>query len=87
MNDRSPRPGHRTRHRLNESVTPEPVEAAPATLPGIAEVAVFGVPNERWGEVVCAAVVATADLSLADLRAHVDSDGAAPLANTTGPAG
>jgi long-chain acyl-CoA synthetase len=30
-----------------------------AGLPGIGEVAVFGAPDERWGQRVCAAVVAT----------------------------
>ena len=39
------------------NVYPAEVEAALADVPGVAEVAVFGVPDERWGQRVCAAVV------------------------------
>jgi fatty-acyl-CoA synthase len=41
-----------------ENVFPGEVEAALADCPGIAEVAVVGVPDARWGEVGCAFVVA-----------------------------
>jgi acyl-CoA synthetase (AMP-forming)/AMP-acid ligase II len=41
------------------NVFPAEVEAALADLPGLAEVAVFGVPDERWGETVVAVAVAS----------------------------
>lgn len=40
-----------------ETVAPAEVEAAIRALPGIADVAVVGLPDDRWGEVVCAVVV------------------------------
>jgi acyl-CoA synthetase (AMP-forming)/AMP-acid ligase II len=40
-----------------ESVSPFEVEYALRDLPGIRDVAVVGLPDERWGEVVCAVVV------------------------------
>jgi long-chain acyl-CoA synthetase len=39
------------------NVYPAEVEAALAEVPGVSEVAVFGMPDETWGERVCAAVV------------------------------
>jgi acyl-CoA synthetase (AMP-forming)/AMP-acid ligase II len=57
-----------------ETVAPGEVEAALATHPAVREVAVVGVPDASWGEVVCAVVVpdpSSADtLDLYDLRAH-----------------
>jgi fatty-acyl-CoA synthase len=41
------------------NVYPAEVEAALADLPGLAELAVFGVPDERWGETVVAVAVAS----------------------------
>jgi acyl-CoA synthetase (AMP-forming)/AMP-acid ligase II len=43
------------------NVYPAEVEAVLAGCPGVVEVAVFGVPDDRWGQRVCAAVVGTAD--------------------------
>ena len=40
-----------------ENVYPVEVEATIRTLPGVADAAVVGVPNERWGECGCAYVV------------------------------
>jgi acyl-CoA synthetase (AMP-forming)/AMP-acid ligase II len=40
-----------------ESVAPVEVETLLRSYPGVADVAVFGVPDAQWGEVVCAAVV------------------------------
>ncbi|HHN73140.1 MAG TPA: malonyl-CoA synthase, partial [Thermopetrobacter sp.] len=39
------------------NVYPAEVEAALDALPGIAESAVFGLPDAEWGEIVCAALV------------------------------
>jgi len=55
-----------------ESVAPAEVEAVLATHPDVAEVAVVGVPDPAWGEVVCAVVVARpgASLELSALQRH-----------------
>ena len=42
-----------------ENVYPAEIEAALAGFPGLAEAAVIGVPDERWGEVGHCAIVAT----------------------------
>ena len=39
---------------------PVEVEHALADAPGVVEVAVFGAPDERWGQRVCAAIVGDA---------------------------
>ena len=41
-----------------ESVAPVEVEQALAGLPSVVELAVVGVPDDEWGEIVCLAVVA-----------------------------
>ena len=43
------------------NVYPAEVEAVLAEVPGVVEVAVFGVDDPEWGERVCAAVVGAAD--------------------------
>jgi acyl-CoA synthetase (AMP-forming)/AMP-acid ligase II len=43
------------------NVYPAEVEAAIAAMEGVEAVAVFGVPDERWGHRVCAAVVGDVD--------------------------
>ncbi len=43
-----------------ENVHPLEVERALLALPGVAEACVFGTPDDRWGEIVTAAVVAKA---------------------------
>ena len=55
-----------------ENVYPAEVEAAIATLPGVADVAVVGGAHEKWGEVGHAFVVTAdgASLSEADIIAH-----------------
>ena len=56
------------------TVLPQLVEAALTRHPGVADCAVFGVPDERLGQRVVAAVVLATDSSapsLADLRSHV----------------
>lgn len=55
-----------------ENVYPAEVEAALYELACIAEVAVIGVPDDRWGEVGCAVVVLKAgeSLTLDTLQEH-----------------
>jgi acyl-CoA synthetase (AMP-forming)/AMP-acid ligase II len=56
-----------------ESVAPGEVESVLAELPSIADVAVVGVPDDTWGEVVCAVVVPAESgdpPTLAELREH-----------------
>ena len=56
-----------------ENVHPTQVEAILAEHPGIADAAVVGLPDERWGEVVVAYVVAAdPDLDAAACEAHCD---------------
>ncbi|HEU5157192.1 MAG TPA: AMP-binding protein [Streptosporangiaceae bacterium] len=52
-----------------ENVYPAEVESVIAAFPGVAEVAVVGVPDERWGEVGCA-FVAGAGVDETALLAH-----------------
>lgn len=58
-----------------EAVAPSEVEAVLARCPGVDDVAIAGVPDPVWGEVVTAFVVAGsgADISLESLRAHAES--------------
>jgi fatty-acyl-CoA synthase len=57
-----------------ENVYPAEVEAAVAGLAGVAEVAVIGVPDNRWGEVGHLALVAVpgADITHDAVLAHLD---------------
>jgi long-chain acyl-CoA synthetase len=48
------------------NVYPAEVEKALAAAPGVDEVAVFGIDDERWGQAVCAAVVG--DVNLGDVE-------------------
>jgi O-succinylbenzoic acid--CoA ligase len=57
------------------TVLPQPVEAALATHSSVADCVVFGLPDDRLGQRVVAAVVVAAGASaptLAELRAHVE---------------
>ncbi|MFN9210915.1 MAG: AMP-binding protein [Betaproteobacteria bacterium] len=57
-----------------ENVYPAEVERALSTCPGIAEAAVFGLPDETWGQVVAAALVTTnAPPSNAELATFIDA--------------
>ncbi|PRZ39093.1 O-succinylbenzoic acid--CoA ligase [Antricoccus suffuscus] len=61
----------RSDHLINtggEKVAPAVVEAAMRELPGITDVAVVGVPDVEWGEVVAALVVAPGDVDLDAVR-------------------
>lgn len=61
------------------NVYPAEVEAALASMPGVAECAVLGTADERWGEAVTAVVVAspgsqlTADAVIAHVRSRIAS--------------
>jgi fatty-acyl-CoA synthase len=58
-----------------ETVAPPEVEAVLAKLPGVTDVAVIGLPDEQWGEVVCAVIVPAAERTpptLDDVRSHCD---------------
>lgn len=57
-----------------ETVSPVEVEVALGALPGVRELAVVGLPDSRWGEIVCAAVVLNdgcAAPTVDDLRARL----------------
>ncbi|EHR71337.1 acyl-CoA synthetase (AMP-forming)/AMP-acid ligase II [Burkholderiales bacterium JOSHI_001] len=58
-----------------ENIFPAEIENLLVAAPGLAECAVVGLPDERWGEVPVLAVVAQpgAELDLALLRAHYES--------------
>lgn len=59
-----------------ETVAPVEVEQALAGLPGVADLAVIGVPDGSWGEIVCAVVVTAKGSDppgLEDIRAHLGS--------------
>ena len=47
-----------------ENVYPVEVENLLRTLPGVADAAVFGLPDARWGEVVCAAITVRENCTL-----------------------
>jgi O-succinylbenzoic acid--CoA ligase len=55
------------------TVVPQVVEAALATHPAIRECAVVGLPDDRLGQRVVVAVVATSPVTLAELREHAMS--------------
>lgn len=57
-----------------ESVSPSEVEAVLRSLPGLVDLAVVGLPDVEWGELVCAAVVLEpgATISLLDLQRHCE---------------
>jgi long-chain acyl-CoA synthetase len=52
------------------NVYPAEVERILADAPGVQEVAVFGVDDERWGQRVCAAVVGPVDPAALDTWAR-----------------
>lgn len=52
------------------TVVPQVVEAALATHPSVRECAVVGLPDERLGERVVVAVVASNEVTLSELREH-----------------
>jgi fatty-acyl-CoA synthase len=54
-----------------ESVAPVEVEQALAGLPSVVELAVVGVPDDSWGEIVCLAVVGSAPVSVEAVRSYL----------------
>jgi long-chain acyl-CoA synthetase len=54
-----------------ENISPEEVEAALGSHPAVAEAAVFGLPDPRWGEIVAAAVIARQPVTAEALAEHV----------------
>jgi len=58
-----------------ESVAPTEVEEVLSSHPGVAEVAVVGLPDAEWGELVCAFVVPAvgAEPTLAKLQEHCEA--------------
>jgi len=57
-----------------ETVVPTEVEEVLAAHPGVQEIAVVGVPDPQWGEVVCAVIVPRtgATVSLASLSEYAE---------------
>jgi fatty-acyl-CoA synthase len=53
-----------------ENVYPAEIEAVLHEHPAVADAAVLGVPDERWGEVCAAFVVLASPVSGDELRAH-----------------
>jgi len=54
-----------------ENVYPTEVESVLLQMDGISDVAVVGVPDDRWGEKICAAVIRkSGSLSSDDVVAH-----------------
>ncbi|MFV0526732.1 MAG: class I adenylate-forming enzyme family protein [Acidimicrobiales bacterium] len=56
--------------RGGENVAPEEVEAVIHEHPGVVDVAVVGLADERWGERIVAAVVLKPDTSLDEVEQH-----------------
>jgi acyl-CoA synthetase (AMP-forming)/AMP-acid ligase II len=59
-----------------ETIAPEEVELALASFPGVREVAVVGLPDTSWGEVICAVLVLEQGCKtpeVEELRRHVST--------------
>lgn len=61
--------------RNAETISALEIEEVLATHPGVADVAVIGVPDERTGEQVCAVIVAEGLVTLESLFAHCQGQG------------
>jgi 2-furoate---CoA ligase len=60
-----------------ENISPQEVESCLSLHAGVSEVAVFGLPDARWGQVVAAAIVRRGDASAESLDVHCKSSGLA----------
>jgi 2-furoate---CoA ligase len=60
-----------------ENVSPVEIESCLSLHPAVAEVAVAGVPDERWGKIVCAFVKRRASVEASELDAFCKSSGIA----------
>lgn len=60
-----------------ENVSPVEVESCLSTHPSVAESAVVGLPDERWGQVVTAFVVRAGQVSAEELDTHCRASGLA----------
>lgn len=49
-----------------ENIYPTEIENVLNNLPGVSEVAVIGVPHDKWGETPCACIVPTGDAALTE---------------------
>ena len=67
-----------------ENIHPEEVETVVAAHPAVREVSVIGVPDDRWGQIVTACVVAADGADAAEIDAHCR---ASPLAGFKRPKG
>jgi long-chain acyl-CoA synthetase len=67
------------------NVYPAEVERVLGTVPGVAEVAVFGAPDQRWGERVCAAVAPEPERNAAEVVEALSQVAAARLAGYKRP--
>jgi acyl-CoA synthetase (AMP-forming)/AMP-acid ligase II len=57
-------------NRGGEKISPAEIDAVLLEYPAVAEAAAFGVPNAKYGEEVCAAVVVKGDASAEDIAVH-----------------
>ena len=60
-----------------ENVSPVEIESCLSLHPAVAEVAVAGLPDERWGKIVCAFVKRRATVQAGELDAFCKSSGLA----------
>ncbi|MFN8224275.1 MAG: AMP-binding protein [Gaiellales bacterium] len=56
--------------RGGENISPHEVEAALSAHPAVGEAVAYGIPDPKYGQLVGAAIVATAETSEADVVAH-----------------
>ena len=56
--------------RGGENHFPAEIEAVLVTHPDVAQVAVVGLPDEKWGEVIAAFILSDQPLGAADLLSH-----------------
>jgi 2-furoate---CoA ligase len=53
-----------------ENITPVEIESVISLHPSVGEVAVAGIPDERWGQKVTAFIVRAGDVTAAELDTH-----------------